>query len=966
MTFQEAEHQFQDLEKQWAAGQLGEDAYRAALLQLRVTTPDGQTWGLQAHTGRWFVLRDGKWQAAVPTHLSPRQAEPRPAQTAAQQPVRSQAPAAKPARQRKAFWLLGAAGLAAVCLACAAAGALGYLIYTGSIPIPGLVQTAPQSSQPEEETPQAAEPAKPLEKVSAAPDGTPHSDSRGVTLVVPPGAVEANEQVNLSAVELDTPWRADLEKAFTINTPFYQLSASGKNDAPGTLGLSFPTTNPNARLLAVIDGEYLVELSQAPEGGKIEVQTRAGPSDPAGLKPPEGYDGTGTIYYAVITPKSANSAAGGKLAALLGRQGDERSCIPDLSVIGSVSINLCRQNEAGTVQVMLPVKLRELRPQVDMMVDKIEAVMTKYAGAGFTTAQLSKSSPMLVRISSKITSPNYYPANGVLYIPEDTVRDIATKTPTDVYHEMAHWIEAVKYSTLAAYWSQEKTWWLETAAENMVMLVEPTYLGGNLTTYGSITTAAETLAFQNEPYQWPANFYIHAQLLKVNLCDSAACPLSPASFAKAISEGRYPIDATAKSLISSNLKDYAFYLLGKSPSAANTGISLSGPVRNGEGYGEFVQVATDPNTDHKYNFNGRAPQMTMANRNGQEVLEINATLQRDSVYPLMVLGGEGNHPGLPVELVIEPGASFYYTLDDGELKYSNGAQELTVRPIHGKMGIRKVRIVAMGTSGGEVFKARVQTLNLEGAWVVLITGNKTAGTTTCSDNSIKLDNPDGTALLMGYILGLTSGTGDMKLDSTGRNLDWEEVAGRAPAEFKEAGVTFKAATLLAGEAVKYQAAVDIPKKSEGSSLPAPVWASLALAGPLLWLARRWLGAPGLRVLINLVVISSLMLVSAGCFGMGIYGSSTLDAQFDKIEYIGGQDTGVFTISEEFQISDTKPLWKLSGTGTYDPVFVTEVTVTDQNGKESTSITTCTGKVTFQVMALVYKDVKILMPAKKAD
>ncbi|MBE0696723.1 MAG: hypothetical protein IH586_07355, partial [Anaerolineaceae bacterium] len=544
------------------------------------------------------------------------------------------------------------------------------------------------------------------------------------------------------------------------DTPFYSLTASGKDDPPGTLTLAFPAKNPNSRLLAVIDGDYLVELGQVPQNGSLSVQTRAAPVDTGGVEPPQGYDGNGSIFYTVITPKSSSRLPSSAQMIAVHRQADERNCIPDLSIIGGAAINLCRQNPAGTLQVMLPTTKRDLVPQVDIMVDKIEGVMKKYYDLGFTSAQLSHNAPMLVRVSTKITSPSYYPLNGVLYIPVDTVARIATLPPTDVYHEMAHWIQAVKYSTRLAYWSGEKTWWLETSAENMVMLVEPAYVGGNLTTYGAISAADNSLAFQAEPYQWPGDFYVQAQLVKINLCDSPACPLSPASFAKAISEGSYPLmDGAKKSQVSANLKDYAFYLLGKPPASSNTAIPLNSLVKSGEGYGEYVRVTRNSNTDLKFDFNGANPQMRQDSQNGKDAVAIEAKIHKDGVYPLMVLGGQGKNPGLPVELVIEPGAPFYYTQDDGELKYSDGSKELKLVPIHGEMGIKKIRLVAVGETGGEVFKARVQPLELEGAWVVMVSGVNTAGGLTCTGGNGDIDNPDGAAQLMAYVISIMSGTG---------------------------------------------------------------------------------------------------------------------------------------------------------------------------------------------------------------
>jgi len=976
MNFQEAEYNFRELEKRWAAGQIDAQTYQAYLAKLRVIDASGQVWGMQEHTGRWFIFRDGQWLPAnqpqpvvqrpdiEKTRLHQRPAPPPPPVQRPQQPIQ---------QPKRGGWSLAILlGLVGVCLVCGMVTLVGgYLVSTGEISLPqeitrmfpdGSIPTAPDLTQ--DSGPAVEVSVRPVEAVPVSPNGTPQSDSHGVALVVPAGALEEGGQVNLSANELDAPWRKTVEQAATIDTPFYSLSAAGKNDTTGSLSLSFPASSPNARLLAVIDGEYLVELAQAPDNGKLTVQPRAGPAETSEILPPEGYDGNGSIYYAVITPKAGSRMPSGDQMIALRRvnQADERNCIPDISIIGGTYINLCRQNAAGTVQVMLPTLHRELVPQVDMMVDKIEAVMAKYYSLGFTTAQLSHSSPMLVRVSAKIKNPSYYPLNGVLYIPVDSVSRIATLSPTDVYHEMAHWIQAVKYSTRLAYYSGERTWWLETSAENMVMLVEPSYVGSNLTTYGTISTNDNRLAIQAEPYQWPGDYYVHAQLLKVNLCDSSACPLSPASFAKAISEGVYPLmNGAAKAQVSGNLKDYAYYLLGKSPVSANTTIPLSGPVATGEGYGEYIRITRTNDKDLKYDYNGSDPQMRKETKDNIETLVVEARLERDGVYPLMVLGGAGKNPGLPVEMIIEPGASFYYTLDDGPFQYADGSQEVKLLPIHGQMGIQKVRIVALGINGGEVFKARVQPLQLEGAWVVMPSGEKTGGTMTCTGDTEDMENPDATATLMAYILAIASGTGDMQIDATGRSLDWAEIPSRVPAEFKEGNLTFNATALLAGDAIQYQAMVNAPKSE--SSLPPVV--PIAAAGvflPLVWLARKHLNPRNLRVLTNVLAIGFLVLVSTGCFGMGMYGSANLDAKFQKIEYVGGQDAGTMVFSEDFAGPQGKPMWKLTGSGTYAVNFTIEVTTTDMDGKDTTETTVCTGSVTYPVMAYVYKDFAVQIPS----
>jgi hypothetical protein len=950
MNFLEAEQEFKALEKRWSNGELNVDSYRTILNGLQVVNSSGQVWKMQEHTGLWFFLQDGKWIPAT---------EVKPVQAAPGLPAVENSATPSKHRGLKIGVIIALVGL---CLLGGAGITTGILAYTGVIPLPENITINLGPSSPEKESAEPGAAVKTLKTTSVSANGEPLADSNGVSLVVPADALEKGDQVNLSSSELTAPWLKEIKKVVSIDTPFYTLAVPGKNDSTGSLSLSFPAANLKSRLLAVIDGNFLVELAQVPENGQLAIQTRAGSTDTTGLTVP---DGNGSIYYTVITPNSASSQSPDIQMVGWHPEVDERNCIPDISIIGGATINLCRQNPAGTVQVMLPTAKRDLLPQVDIMVDKIEAVMDKYYKLGFTTAQVSHSSPMLIRVSTKVTSPSYYPLNGVLYIPVDTVTRIATIPPTDLYHEMAHWIQAIKYSTRLAYYSGERTWWLETSAENMVMLIEPNYVGGNLTTYGTISNPDNTLALQSEPYKWPGDYYVQAQLVKVNLCDSPACPLSQANFAKAISEGSYPyMSGSAKGLVSTNLKDYAFYLLGKPPSGANGSIPLSGPVKSGDGYGEYVKITRNNNVDLKYNYNGTDPQMRKETKDGKETLAIDAKLQKDGVYPLMILGGDGNNPGLPVEMVIEPGASFYYTQDDGELKYSDGSQELKLLPIHGKMGIKKVRLVAMGINGGEVFKARVEPLSLEGAWVVLASGPKTSGAMQCSKETGGVDNPDGTAQIMAYFISIAGGTGDMKADPTGRNLDWSEIASRVPAQFNEANVTFKATTLLAGDAIQYQANIDIPKSDETSSLPPSIPMAAALSIPVFWLGRKRLNIKVLRVFVNMFVIVFLVLVSTGCFGIGMYGSATVDAKFKKVEYIGGEDTGVLTVSDKISgLPQGKPIWKLTGTGTYDVTFMIETTVTDSKGADKTEIDTCTGVVAFPVTAFIYKDFQVVMPGK---
>ncbi len=66
MTFREAEGRFRRLEQARAAGTLGEQEYRAALAEVRVTDAQGRLWMLQERTGRWHVYDGAQWVPASP------------------------------------------------------------------------------------------------------------------------------------------------------------------------------------------------------------------------------------------------------------------------------------------------------------------------------------------------------------------------------------------------------------------------------------------------------------------------------------------------------------------------------------------------------------------------------------------------------------------------------------------------------------------------------------------------------------------------------------------------------------------------------------------------------------------------------------------------------------------------------------------------------------------------------------
>jgi hypothetical protein len=168
--------------------------------------------------------------------------------------------------------------------------------------------------------------------------------------------------------------------------------------------------------------------------------------------------------------------------------------------------------------------------------------------------------------------------------------------------------------------------------------------------------------------------------------------------------------------------------------------------------------------------------------------------------------------------------------------------------------------------------------------------------------------------------------------------------------------------LIAGDGVKYQAKVDIPRSESESSLP-PAAAPLATAAllPLAWLWRKRIDLRWVRVSTNLLVIAFLVLVSTAC--VNIYGDSSLDATFTRVEYVGGEDTGVIMFSDDANsvTPQGNPLWRLTGSGTYDVSIKIETPATDEKGQNTTNIETCSGKITFPIAAYIYKDMVVNIP-----
>lgn len=723
------------------------------------------------------------------------------------------------------------------------------------LPLPETVSFAPQSA------------------TAVAATDSPVQSENGAEVQLGATAVDATTAVNLSEFSIDPAWQAALEQTYILETPFVALTAAGLNDSTGRALLRLPASAPNSRLVAMIDGRYLAVLEVTPQNGYLETAVRIGPADTEDVAPIGSLTPGGSLHFVVLAPRVASQ---GKPTGMARLGSDPHNCGIEVDpYLGVMSI--CRQNSAGTVQVNYHPSISGMSDSLgDQLAEVAATAMTRYEQLGFTAAKLSAASPLRIVVNSASGDPQYRSANGIIYLPLDAAQGMISGADLATIHEIAHWIQDEEYNMAWAYWSGSKTWWLETAAENMVMLHTPAYLADNLTTYGEISTDDNRLALQQSPYQWPGDFYVHAQLLKVNMCDdTAVCPLSEKSFVEAINNGRYPFDETgAQAQITANLDSYANYLLGAPPIYGNTAIPLNGPVAIGNRYGESIQISQKSSNPYNITLNGYPPQMQKNSNSQGEGVEIAATLQKDGVYPLLVTSGiDGRNPGLPVMLAIQPGASFWYRLGDAPPQYHDGGSELLLGPVHTTLGAPHLRLVALSKTGDQQFKARLQLVDLQGAWL-LSPKEIVSGSITCLNEEGKPDEEmDPTALPM--ILTLVGAMGDFKPDNGGIGYTWDWNMKRVNAEIAPyigSALLFNGATTLATEAVQAQAGFEWVKQGqETSALPWSRWAlgagvvvPVLLVGAMGRRKRPYLGLGG-------VMLAFLLLAGCAGFGLNLWG-----------------------------------------------------------------------------------------------
>lgn len=946
MDFKGAEQQFHLLDNQFKAGQINLDQYRAGLTQLRVTDSNGVLWQLQEISGVWFTFSQGQWVMATPpggTAISPPPNTTQPARQG--MPNRSVHP--KP---------LGIIAGVLFVIAVFVVGAV-YLLKSGKLTIsPGQSNTA------------AVDGMIAFSQSSTLTLKTGEStiqDSHGTSLQVSATSMPSQDSLaQLTSLDASQPLIQALNDGYTLETPFYEVSLQGQNDGAGPASLSLPAPSPDSRLLVVVDQQYAFLLNVLPQNGKLTTSVHLGPADLSGIKPTGTLTASGSIYYATVTPKQSAAVPSSLLASnTLPQAETSKDCSP-VSLRAATIFQRCRSNAEGTVMVIFPFRLDLTYFDADAVVQAVESAMTAYAGKGFTAAKLSTASPMLVVISDGYTSPEYNFKTGVIYLPPDIPKKLSTEN-TALWHEMGHWIQNKVYSMALAGVSGARRWWLEVSAEMMVMQLKPDYIAANMSSYGTITTGdGSVLALQSSPYQWPADFYVQAQLVMVNTCDSGGCPLTTADFVAAINNGTYPFDdSSAQEKLTANLEDYARYLLGTSPLSANSGISLAA-VQTQDSFGQTVMISKTNKTDLSFTTNGSAPQIQKVAKETGDNLVITAPLEKDGVYPLLITSGNGGkYIGIPVILVISAGMPFDYRVDGGDVQVSDGSQEVTIGPIHAGLGITSVRLVAYSKSGGQSFQAHLEPVDLKGAWVIIPT-NLVSNSIQCTgDDTENGPTPEGVAQLGSSFFSLIGAMGNMEPDTTGLSLDWNLMPSRLPATVKTSDFTYKSSAVVTSDGVELQGELDLPKPSSSTSQRPPLpaqplqlaWLAVLPAAGLVSISqkkkKRWLG------LISVLLLMAVILT--GCLGFAFYGTFNGDTKITKMEYSNGSGKATWTMGNPV---DGKPIWTFTqGTASYPIDFTIETSTDNADGTTTNSTEKCTGTAVYAITGGIYEDIDVIIP-----
>lgn len=777
--------------------------------------------------------------------------------------------------------------------------------------------------------------ATPVEQTTVAADGQPHTDSHGASLTVSGDALEEGSGVELIASAAQGSLVDALNQAFAIETPFYSVVA--EHDGRGRTTLALPAAGPDSRVAVVIDNEYLAILDVQPIDGVLRIDTFIAPKTLPDAPAP-GIARDGSIHYVVLRPKPGSAASPAETHNLLGLNlAPRRAYAAD---VYRECGTLCRTN--GRIYLMWGLHVSLKSTDIDVLIAQVDTLMQAYANKGLHAAQ--SRSPIYIAVVPGIRNPEYSTMNGTVYLPIDSAMRIVTdEGRRELAHELFHWIQDEEYAMTLAALSDARTWWLEMTAENGVFLIDNGALEFNLQHYGQTTVDRPAfLGFQAAPFTWSRNDesrYVHAQLLRVNMCDSDACVLSEQGMIQAINTGTYPLnDAALQAKIRANLGDYARYLLGAAPERTNTTISLHNVVRTGDTFGDVIWVKQNILSAKQEFFlesSSAEPQIRQETpKDRPPEYMINAPIEQGGVYPLQVISGGTGRPTWPVMLIIEPGIELFYRLDDEPVVHHKGDAQLVLGPIQATMGYRKVRVVALGRNETNTFKAAVRLVDLRGDWL-LIPGDVRSNSVVCSGGDASVDP----AKLIQLSTTLSAGMAQRgSYTWNGLNeLAFALDPGMTLTDDPDDHSQIEAIGLIGPNNIQGMLRLVVPPPETGGMQPGVLLLVATPSGILAWRTRR-------RVLMALTILI-LGAFLAGCVGVSVHGSVDTRYILGKLEYVGKGDA----LGE--------PLWRVSKGAATTDVDLTITAATEMIGDEQPQeqTTLCKGRIEHDIVVEIYKD-----------
>lgn len=835
-----------------------------------------------------------------------------------------------------------------------------------------------------------------IDTLSVSAGGGPVQDEHGVSLAVPPDALETGQQAYLERANLSQGMQQEIEKAYQVESLVYAVQLQDGQDSVGRVELALPAKSPDSRLAVLIDDRWLGILETPAQEGVFRLTpSLALPSGGQTYPEPETATEPAPNRYLVLAPKTGGVQApqndtkranpvpqtgsfqtaqdGGKLTNLAAQTDpDGKSCIAEFW-----TANHCWRNPESSVYVFweddVPANLRD--QEYLRIIDTIKAVaeiMSSFRQAGFTAAAIGPGNPAYIIVEAGASEPYYSFKTGNVYIPWDIIGGIGdAKNRCTMAHEFFHWIEDEEYRMGLAALSGPKSWWLETSAENGSFLLDSSCLDKSLTQYGLVNTSENVLGFQAAPLQWEGGEqarYIHALQLYLSICEGGAnCALSQAAWTQAINNGTYPMEGSAVTAYQNNADDLGRFLLGAAPLESRGGAVIPPSALSGSGFGDYLTLRTSPR--NIWDFGLTMNQFTQAS---PQQVKVAAKIAQGGLYPLWVsngtgtpMGGRGGNTGWPGLLEIQAGPAFWLKQDQAEPLFYPAGTGLKLGPISDKLGVGAARIMAIAPDGEKTFQANLSLADFSGDW----SANLDELQVTPVDCP-GYEGPDGEQTTgPDELLQLFSGYGTYvrnEPDSTSLDLTWQ---GSLPEDMigsSEVTVDVDKVTL------HYH--VEIPEPVSFNRLPAwfgprqalalrsrpqpgqwfMLWPVLPALGIVAWRYRRlnW----KVLALAGLLILCVFWLNSC----VAVWGDIEATYTFDRLEYVDPQPAGAGANAGTEGQPDV--IWRLTnGQVVYNMDLTIATEITDSDGTVVRETSPCKLTATSSATGIIGPEGSVVPP-----